>query len=140
MKVRELSSTSEDASVSKFSPAKRSKKENNFLDALEAMEVDDNEAHDDQSVGSVGNNAKFNQKAMQSITAVSNMKNEADMKLYLTQVNSAMNSVTYRNLLPVKNLISKFNPQDLKDLRLEASVRIALDVALLKSILYSGKA
>ena len=46
VKVRELSSTSEDASASKkSSPAKRSKKENNFLDALEAMEVDDNEAH-----------------------------------------------------------------------------------------------
>ena len=50
---------------------------------------------------------------------------------------NAMNSITDCNSLPVKNLISKFTDKDLKDLRLEASVTIALDVALLKSILYS---
>ena len=118
-KDRESSSkkTSEDAHVlMKSSPdAKNSKKEIDFLDALDAIE--DNEANDAHSVGSVGNAAMVNQRAMQSIQAVSNMKNEAELTQYLTQVNRAMNSLTIRNSLPVKNLISKFNPQDLKDLR-----------------------
>ena len=131
MKARESSSkeSSEDAPAStRSSPTKSSKKENYFLDALEAIRVDDNEANDAHSVGSVGNNAKVNQKAMQSITAVSNMKNSSEMKRYLTQVIDAMNSVTDSNSLPVKNLTSKFTDQDLKDLRLEASVKIDLDV------------
>ena len=53
----------------------------------------------------------------------------------MTQVRNAMNSVTDCNSLSVKNLISKFNDKDLKDLRLEASVKIDLDVCSVEEYL-----
>ena len=46
-----------------------------------------------------------------------------------------MNSVTDCNSLPVKNIISKFNDKDLKDLRVEASVKIDLDVCSVEEYL-----
>ena len=108
------------------SPAKRSKK-GELLDALEATSVDDNEANDAHSVGSVGTNAMVIQRVMQSITAAAYMKNPSEMKRYLTQVTDAMNSVTDCTSLPVKNLMSQFAEQHLKDIRLEASCKIDLN-------------
>ena len=72
---------------------------------------------------------------MQSITAVPNMKIEADMNRYITQIRNAMTSVIDCNALPVKNLIGKFNDQDLQDLRLEASFKIDLDVCSIEEYL-----
>ena len=65
---------------------------------------------------------------MQSIKAVSDMRIKSQMDNYMTEVRNAVSSVTNSSALPVKNLIGKFNDQDLQDLRLEASFKINLDV------------
>ena len=120
-KARDASPPSEvaDSKSNSNHDAKR-RRENVFLSTLEAINDDDHDGHDAQSVGSASNAAAMvSGQAMRSIKAVTNMRDKAEMDNYLTEVRNAVSSV--------KNLIGKFNDRDAKDLRLAASYKIDLD-------------
>ena len=130
-KARDASPTTSEVADSKANSnhdAKR-RRENVFLSTLEAINDDDHDGHDAQSVGSASNAAAMvSGQAMRSIKAVPDMRDKAQMDNYLTEVRNAVSSVTDSSALRVKNLIGKFNDRDAKDLRLAASYKIDLDI------------
>ena len=65
---------------------------------------------------------------MRTITAVPDMRNKVAMDNYLVEVKSALSSVSDASALPVKNLMDKFTAKDAKDIRLQASFKLNLDV------------